>query len=232
MYIITDIHGCLKSLEGLIESLPEGEVAFCGDLVDRGPNSAGVVKFARDCQIPTVKGNHEDMMVKALTECKRGGIRMSGDAMLWFRNGGVSTLESYGAMREEDSQGRIYPEIDPAKWPEQLKDDVAWMASLPTHLEFDIKNERGQKLFLTHAALNCALNDMDIMWNRLEPTESEETFNVFGHTPRCAWKPDVEKPAITDFYACIDTGCAYGGKLTALSFPDMTVYQVDNLEGK
>ena len=65
--IIGDVHGMLQELEALVSKIaptPEDTVVFVGDLVDKGPDSAGVVRFVRELadRVPVVlvEGNHED----------------------------------------------------------------------------------------------------------------------------------------------------------------------------
>tara|TARA_B100000131_G_scaffold45449_1_gene40633 strand:- start:9070 stop:9834 length:765 start_codon:yes stop_codon:yes gene_type:complete len=64
--IIGDVHGCLVELQRLVGSLKEkgvDEFIFVGDLVDKGPDSAGVLRFVRslgDENTVIVQGNHEN----------------------------------------------------------------------------------------------------------------------------------------------------------------------------
>ena len=65
--VVGDVHGMLQELEALMDKLaptPEDTVVFVGDLVDKGPDSAGVVRFVRELadRVPVVlvEGNHED----------------------------------------------------------------------------------------------------------------------------------------------------------------------------
>lgn len=61
--VIGDVHGCideLKQLHSALVSLGITEVWCVGDLVDRGPDSAGVVRFCIEKGIKSVKGNHDD----------------------------------------------------------------------------------------------------------------------------------------------------------------------------
>jgi hypothetical protein len=65
--IIGDVHGCLKELESLLEVVrPTGHDSlwFLGDLVDRGPDSAGVVRLVRKLNANLVLGNHDDKHVR------------------------------------------------------------------------------------------------------------------------------------------------------------------------
>lgn len=87
MLIISDIHGCKKTLEALLKKCPDDELVFAGDLVDRGPDSSGVIQFAIDNKVPTVMGNHEHML---LDHFVNGLIYEDG---LWVYNGGGFKVE-------------------------------------------------------------------------------------------------------------------------------------------
>ena len=65
--LIGDVHGMLDALQRLLTRLnltPADKITFVGDLVDKGPDSAGVVKFVRELSktntVVLVEGNHED----------------------------------------------------------------------------------------------------------------------------------------------------------------------------
>ena len=65
--IIGDVHGCLTELQALIRRLqpqPQDTFIFLGDLIDKGPNSAGVVRwvrlFAERYEVVLIEGNHEE----------------------------------------------------------------------------------------------------------------------------------------------------------------------------
>lgn len=204
--LISDIHGCYKSLLALIAKLPSKNIVFCGDLIDRGPDSKSVIQYAIDNNIPCIRGNHEQMLLEK-------------NYHIWMLNGGISTIGSYG--------------LDPAnpdmtKFREIAKEHLEWMEKLPYYLDFpNLKNDRGQYLIMTHAALLGPIQaydkTYDLLWNRRLPVKSKESFNVFGHTP-------VMEPFITKYYASIDTGCAYSGKLTALQFPQMKLFHQENID--
>ena len=113
-YVVGDIHGRLDLLDDLLgrihddlDRLParKAVIVFVGDLIDRGPNSAGVIERLRDYSRPGVRtifllGNHEEVMLRIL----------AGDGSLlpqWLQFGGAQCLASYGldpvalAMMEE-----------------------------------------------------------------------------------------------------------------------------------
>lgn len=66
--VVGDVHGMLNELRALVEKVAltkDDHLVFCGDLVDKGPDSPGVVRYARELheagfRVTVVKGNHED----------------------------------------------------------------------------------------------------------------------------------------------------------------------------
>ncbi len=113
-YAVGDIHGCSHLLMSLIEAIEsdiaEGEkdgvqsqVILLGDLVDRGPDSAGVVELARKWKklrdINILCGNHEEMFLASFTH---------KDTLRHFlRHGGRETLYSYGIDRKVLTRANI-----------------------------------------------------------------------------------------------------------------------------
>ena len=67
VWIIGDIHGYKETLNSLIDNLNLGleDIAIClGDMVDRGPDSVGVVNlFMYENNLYSLKGNHEEMLL-------------------------------------------------------------------------------------------------------------------------------------------------------------------------
>ena len=97
VWVVGDVHGFYQSMNELCAKLDldDGDwVVFLGDLIDRGPNSFGVVHdVMHHPQYCTVRGNHEDMMVRQFT---MEHLRTPNlDVMLWMRNGGNTTVASY-----------------------------------------------------------------------------------------------------------------------------------------
>ena len=111
VYAVGDIHGLSDLLDrmfGRIEAdlarrRPDQALAvFLGDYIDRGPDSAGVIDrlVRRDVPIPfeTLRGNHEDLMLKALAD---------PDAMAdWYGTGAAETLRSYGVDPDHPGPGK------------------------------------------------------------------------------------------------------------------------------
>ena len=92
VWTVGDIHGYLKEFEALLEklNLSDGDMVLClGDLIDRGPDSHGVLSLVRGSdRIFSIKGNHELIMSEALSI---DGHRHD----FWVEKvGGRATLES------------------------------------------------------------------------------------------------------------------------------------------
>lgn len=229
MIVIGDVHGCYETLRALLRQLPQNrKVIFAGDLIDRGPKSRQVVQFIkRGCEegvFDCVTGNHEDMMIQDtdIPETKGGTFRIDYSG-IWVGNGGLQAIESYKTIKVIDDVSASYTVNT-----KLIKQHAEWFKALPLYLEYpNVKNEDGRHLVVSHASVCKIWNNKDhrqfretIMWNRTEPvTDVPGIYNIFGHTPH-------QDPIITKHYANIDTGAfKKDGVLTALSFPEMEVFQ-------
>ena len=213
LYIISDVHGCAKSLHALIEQIPnkaKSRLVFVGDLIDRGKYSAQVVEFVKNGGYPCVMGNHEAMMIDAFEDSPQGhmyGNTTLLNMALWQRNGGDMTNRSYNGK----SAAMLRPHLE-------------WIKQLPSYLEFDIKDENGKTLFVTHGFglpywKNKETMALKLRNNRLikiadtaktrahycyeEGYMDYPVYNVFGHDA-------MDDVIITHSYAAIDTSCVYG----------------------
>lgn len=105
-YVIGDIHGRLDLFEAMIEAIEADDrahararshVVLLGDLIDRGPDSAGVIAAARGWQrrrsVRILAGNHEEMLLESFE--KPEVLRH------FLKHGGAETLISYGITRKE-----------------------------------------------------------------------------------------------------------------------------------
>src|SRR5262249_36280400 len=224
--IIGDVHGCLDELKDLLGKLgytlaeaivaegrpavvvtpPEGRKAvFVGDLVDRGPDSPGVLRLAmRMVEAGTalcVRGNHDDKLLRKLR-----GREVS------ITHGLAGTLEQLGD--------------EPPEFVARVRE---FLDGLPTHYVLD-----GGRIVVAHPGLKEELQGRVSERVRAfalygETTGESDEFGlpvrlnwaaeyrgratvVYGHTPTI-------QPEWLNRTICIDTGCAYGGALTALRYP-------------
>lgn len=227
--IIGDVHGCAEELRELLIKLgwtiggsrevpevspPPGRRAiFLGDLVDRGPDSPGALYLAMHMHgaglALCVPGNHEVKLKKRLD--------------------GRAVRATHGLQETLDQL---------AKEPPELGARVAkWIDGLISHYVLD-----AGKLVVAHAGLSAELQGRassrvrefalygDTTGETDEyglpvryPWASEyrgRASVVYGHTP-------VPEADWLNGTICIDTGCVFGGKLTALRWPEKELVQVE-----
>jgi len=192
--ILTDIHGCYKTLQALLKKLPaDAEIVVLGDMIDRGPDSKGVIEWAMSNNIRCCMGNHEHMMLDTWNH-EHNNKRSMYQAGIWMYNGGTDCINSFS-----DGKGGYH-----------IPDKVfRWMARLPTC----IIHKEWPNILLSHTGHGMATSIMDAVWCRDWQFPDDGMYRVFGHTQE-------KEPVITDTYAMIDTGCAYKsrglGVLTAM----------------
>lgn len=75
LLILGDVHGCLSELHYLLSHVhfapATDHVIFAGDVINKGPNSHGVLKLMREIGASAVRGNHEDAVLRAWAEMER-----------------------------------------------------------------------------------------------------------------------------------------------------------------
>lgn len=242
-YIIGDVHGHFETLKALVAELPtEAKLVFVGDLVDRGKQSAQVVQFVKEGGHLCVMGNHEEAM------CFYGFNIIQAyenDAPLplhniWFSNGGVATLLSYGLVQlKEGKPAKVENYHDALK---AFKEDIAWMEKLPLYIELPLVAQNGKPVVISHAPMGVAwsMRHMDAMYStffrmatssRREPDCDTKIFNIFGHTP-------VQMGVkVREHFVNVDTGCyieeedGFGmGRLSAYCVETGEVISVERIE--
>jgi protein phosphatase len=228
--VIGDVHGCRTELEALLGKLgytltrdeagravdaapPGGRTAlFLGDLVDRGPDSPGVLRLVMGMVAAghalAVPGNHENKLTRAL----------SG------RNVQVShgLTETLSQLAGED---------------EAFRQDVAGFChGLVSHLVLD-----GGRLVVAHAGLKEAYHGRASGRVRSFALYGDTTGETdeFGLPVRYPWAHDYRGRAMVLYghtptpdpewvnnTLCLDTGCVFGGRLTALRYPEKELVSV------
>ena len=194
--VIGDIHGCYYTLKKLYSRLNNvSEIYSVGDLIDRGKYSKAVVEFCRSNSIKSVRGNHEDMMLKAIEKSDKFMGFMFKEAEHYYHNGGKETQNSYIDSRSFS---------DFKKFKQRIKDSghFDFIKSFPLKYEF-------KKVVISHAGIISGGDDISILWNRRTPAMLDK-LQIFGHTPLREY---VYKK---DYYSNIDTGCVFNNKLTAV----------------
>lgn len=195
--VVGDVHGCFDELRRLIDRAKVGsgdEVTLVGDLVNKGPDSIGVVRFCRENGIAAVLGNHDD----ALLRCIAGRPRPDGKEF----------AESLRKIAKKISD-----------------EDAAWLRALPLWLRIP-----GRRAVVIHAGLvpGRAVADQKrehlLTMRSIRPDgtaskridEGEPWASLYRGPSHVFFGHDAVRGLQSWKYATgLDTGCVYGGRLTA-----------------
>ena len=227
---VGDVHGCLTELVELLDRLgyavirdgqgrpvdavhPQGRrVILLGDLVDRGPDVVGVLRLAmgmhRAGHALVVPGNHEHKLVRALR--------------------GKDVQRTHGLPETLDQLERADPEF--------VAEVARWCDGLVAHLVLD-----GGKLVVAHAGLKESYHNRASGRVRSFALYGDSTGETdeYGLPVRYPWAQDYRGsamvlyghvPTLTPEWVnntmCLDTGCVFGGRLTALRYPEKELASV------
>jgi protein phosphatase len=226
--IVGDVHGCVGELVELLSKLgysvnesdagfdvqppPGRRAVFVGDLVDRGPDTPGVLRLvmgmvARGHAV-CVPGNHESKLLRALR--------------------GRKVTVSHG-LAESLAQLDAHPD-------EFRKDVIDFLDGLLSHYVFD-----DGRLVVAHAGLRAEMHGRASRRVREFALYGETTGETdeFGLPVRYNWARDYRGPAMVVYghtpipepewvnnTICVDTGCVFGGRLTALRYPENELVSV------
>ncbi|MGW1588585.1 polynucleotide kinase-phosphatase [Streptomyces sp. NPDC002386] len=218
--IIGDVHGCAAELESLLAELgyadgvhPEGRTAvFVGDLVDRGPDTPGVLRrvmaMTASGNALCVPGNHENKYGRHLKGRK-----------VQHTHGLAETVEQMAGESEE------------------FKEEVRrFLDGLVSHYVLD-----GGRLVVCHAGLPEKYHGRTSGRVRSHALYGETTGETdeFGLPVRYPWAEDYRGRAAVVYghtpvpeatwlnnTICLDTGAVFGGKLTALRWPERELVDV------
>ena len=219
IYAVGDIHGYLDQLERAIELIEKdggknAPVVFLGDMVDRGPDSRGVIdrlmtgiEAGRDWTV--LRGNHDETFQNFLESGTGEHYRIrSGIPWTHDRFGGLTTLASYGMEDLHRPLDRLFLEA---------------LERVPhRHLEFlrsrPFSKQIGELLFV-HAGIRPGValdrqDPQDLIWIRedfLDYRGAHPWLVVHGHTQR----PSAEHHGNR---VNLDSGAGYGRPITAAVF--------------
>jgi protein phosphatase len=218
--IIGDVHGCSSELEALLGKLgytdgvhPQGRTAvFVGDLVDRGPDSPGVLRrvmsMVASGNALCVPGNHENKYGRHLRGRK-----------VQHTHGLAETIEQMEGQSEEFRQ-QVKEFIDGLVSHYVLDGGrlVVCHAGLPEKY-----HGRTSGRVRSHALYGDTTGETDEFGLPVRYPWAEEYRGraavVYGHTP----VPDATWVNNT---LCVDTGAVFGGRLTALRWPERELVDV------
>lgn len=224
--IIGDIHGCADELVALLGTLgyevaedrttathPDGRRAFfIGDLVDRGPDIVGVLRLAmgmvRDGSAKCVPGNHENKLLRALN-----------GRNVQITHGLAETLAQLDGC-DNAFRTELIEFLDGLVSHAVLDDGrlVVAHAGLPEKLQ-----GRASGRVRSFALYGETTGETDEFGLPVRYPWADDyrgkAMVVYGHTP-------VPEPEWVNNTVCIDTGCVFGGSLTALRYPEKELVSV------
>jgi bis(5'-nucleosyl)-tetraphosphatase (symmetrical) len=215
--VIGDVHGCLEELDELLAHFPRDRVVLVGDLMDRGPDPVGVVRRVRERKLACVLGNHDEKHVR------------------WARHEAKAR-----AQPSYTNPMRPLPDDRLAANRALGDDGLAFLADLPHKIEL------GDNWWAVHGGcvpnvplrrqkpavlLRCRwVDDAGSMlglpdrpphgrhWAEVWPGPQKI---VYGHHVHGLADPHRDEHAIG-----IDTGCCFGGRLTAYVIDSDEIVQV------
>ncbi|MEV0192943.1 polynucleotide kinase-phosphatase [Kitasatospora purpeofusca] len=229
--LVGDVHGCRSELETLLDRLgyrlvrdtagrpvdavpPAGRTAvFVGDLVDRGPDTPGVLRLVMGMVAAghalCVSGNHELKVARAL----------DGDRV---------TL-SYGLRESMEQLG-----AEPAEFRAEVREFVRGLADhylldggalVVCHAGLPERyHGRSSGRVRSHALYGGTTGETDDYGLPVRQAWAEEyrgrPLVVYGHTP-------LPVASFLHNTVCLDTGCVFGGALTALRYPERELVRVE-----
>ncbi len=204
--VIGDVHGCIAHLEKLLPQVPQDHrIVLDGDYIDRGENSAEVLRLISDrADFTCLKGNHEDMLLSFIHDPVQNGFR-------WLRYGGLQTLASFGVggARTEMSEAELIDCRD--SMVESMGGSlIQWLDELPTY-------DYSGNVLVTHAGADPGApvdqqSDKTLMWGHpdFQTTDRQDgVWVVYGHTI-------VELATARQGRISIDTGAYATGVLSAV----------------
>jgi protein phosphatase len=215
--IVGDVHGCFEELRALVDALgyvdgvhPEGRrLVFVGDLVDRGPGVVEVLRFVMGLEgAIVVPGNHDSKLSRKLA--------------------GRDVQITHGLAESLEQLSR-----EPAEFVSSVQ---AYLHGLVSHVVLD-----GGRLCVAHAGMPERYQGRGSRRVREFALYGETTGETdeFGLPVRGAWAADyrgsacvvyghtpVETPEWVNDTINIDTGCVFGGALTALRWPERSLVSV------
>lgn len=218
--IVGDIHGCIDEFNELMNAISYNKetdrLILLGDLIDRGPDSVAVVKRARELNLECVMGNHEHKFLK------------------WYKSAGsnvdVYDRKPYYTQFSDEDINFIHHMSYYIKLPQyvvvhaglragvplinQSKDDLLYIRYMDKDHKFiSLKkiNKIGKQATGAHFWTE--------FWSGPESV-------IYGHNVHSYEEPLIEEVSPGIMCYGLDTGCCFGGKLSALIVETKEIVQV------
>eukprot|EP00971_Amphidinium_carterae_P021725 428488-Amphidinium_carterae.1 len=206
LIFVGDVHGCADELEALLQkvkfSSAKDTLFLAGDLVNKGPQSGRVLKLAQKYKAYCVRGNHDDELIEAYYRVGR------------FQSG-LAKYKHDALYQASHSDIRWLQEVP-------LSLTLPWINVMVVHagLVPDLPLEKQEFMTLTKVRNLRKSTAGDSAWIPLEDSKGDSSVGwacqwhgpehvVFGHDAKRRLQEH-------SFATGLDTGCCYGGQLTAI----------------
>jgi serine/threonine protein phosphatase 1 len=234
VFAIGDIHGCAPELTALLETIRDTlsddrqrRLVFIGDMIDRGPDTLGVLaqwteaeRLARVGRVDSLMGNHEQLMLLAIT----GGPHAKRATAMWLEHNGDTVLAEMRA-KVGDANAPLSPALVAAALGEKTNDGLYSLRShvrvgntLFVHAGIDPKADQDEYLARPWMGLKAA----SWAWAREGFIDWDGGFGgtmvVHGHTPPHKHRPISGLQDPVEFHQdrlCIDAGSDRSGFVAA-----------------
>jgi len=229
--VIGDTHGCRNELEMLVDKAGYqrgiDRLILAGDMVDRGPDSLGIIRYAMSIGAEAVCGNHDNKLLRRAKHVEKA------------RN----NPKYVNPMRENPEQEYLISQLSTV--------ELDWLASLPYHIKLEKHNA-----VVAHAGIVPGIpfekqkdeaymmvryidNDSGKMKHMVMPGYQQPENShywadsymgtvdvIFGHN--VVSLDDIKVWQNSNGGRCfgIDTGCVFGGRLTALVLQENETHEV------
>ncbi|KAL4157919.1 hypothetical protein PRNP1_003701 [Phytophthora ramorum] len=225
LLVIGDVHGCFGELQLLLEACDfraaSDRLVFVGDLVNKGPRSLDVVRFARDSDALCVRGNHDDAALSAYYQWVQGG-RALGSAKYPYvellEEEDIAFLEQLPFSLSLPNHGNAIVVhagvVDGVELQQQKPFDMYKMRFVQRETESSQWQALEKKKFKSESGGEPR------MWAKVW---SGPRHVYFGHAASAGLQQEA-------FATGLDTGCCYGKKLTACILPSGELVHVDAKE--
>ncbi len=222
--VVGDVHGCLDALQRLMAAMgydndarhPQGRtLAFVGDLINRGPDSAGVLRLvsrlAREGRARMALGNHDDMLLRCLRGAPMDPARKGLDATL----AQIAAAPDSRTLRAETlallEHASLYLSLDGGRLIVVHAGIEEAMIGKPISAE--------TRRFLLNGDAIGKSPDGKTLRHDWAASYHGSAFVGYGHTPQ-------ERAEVRGRTVNVDTGAYRGGLLSAFRWPEYTLVSV------
>lgn len=230
IYVTSDLHGYpVAKFKRLLEKAKFSDEDYCfvlGDVIDRGPESIGLLQWMMTRQnVELIMGNHEAMFLScsflfaAITDESLNNLGKKDMAALgtWVANGGGETIKELSGCNTET-----------------VLQIIGYLREAPLYDSVHVNN---RDFLLVHGGLGAFNPDKkigdysahELIWTRPKLTEKylDDVITVLGHTPTHFYGEKYRGRALkTPTWIDIDTGAGHGGSPMLLRLDDMKEFYI------